>query len=546
MKYKRRHYKMFKRLLSYKNLGFSGIFMIMTLLYIAFAVKPWTSLAGNIYSGDDNSYYGYASSIVNDFDYDASNNFVEGSIGGVSEKTGKLILSHPVGTGYMLVPFYLVAKPLVLIDSFCRKINFNQRHVLFFIAMCVGIFIYSYAACLLLCEALKTMGYKEELSEFSVLLTFWGSIIPVCVFKRPIFSHVPEFFLISLLIFSIVKLREKKQLEIRHLFILTFLNAAVLITRWNDVHIVFFTSMFLFSAPKVGFAQKIKNILLYTGGIFIIFFFTQSMAWKTFMGGYFRLPFNPATVRGTSANMLPFALLNNFFHVWFALDWGIVYTMLPFAVGVTVFFFRCPLQWYKGKVQDVLTRIVLVGLPFILVLKWQSQAEYYGYRFLISLVPFAAVGIAELLNLCDKWVDNNKNLLKIIFVFIVMFNFFLILPFEYTERTSLTLGVSSMGGEGWINNAYIKNALSAYFTLPLKEFAGLFLRGFAAAYAFAVAAFLIPQIIPSLPEKLCDYYVIRTVDQLYVLLFYPFLCMLSVFLINKLYTLLIKGNIKRD
>ena len=79
------------------NKTYFKIFLVLSVLYLAFQTKTWTNVSGNIYVGDDNSYYGYVSTIVNDFDFDLSNNQVIGHAG-ISSKTGRVTVVHPIGT----------------------------------------------------------------------------------------------------------------------------------------------------------------------------------------------------------------------------------------------------------------------------------------------------------------------------------------------------------------------------------------------------------------------------------------------------------------
>ena len=125
------------------NKNYFIIFLSLTLLYLFFQVKPGTSLTGNIYSGDDNCYYGYVSSLVNDFDYDFSNNEIE-TYFGISKVTGRIVVKHPIGISILLLPFYALAKPFVLLGSLFTHSPFNQRHILFFMFMCAGIILYAY------------------------------------------------------------------------------------------------------------------------------------------------------------------------------------------------------------------------------------------------------------------------------------------------------------------------------------------------------------------------------------------------------------------
>jgi len=171
--------------------SFFKIFLLLTILYLGFQAKPWANVNGNIYSGDDNSYYGYVSSLVNDFDFDFSNNEITGS-SGISGLTGKVVLAHPIGTSVLLTPFYIAAKPIVSMLCWSTDTPFNQRHPVFFMFMCSGILLYAYLGGCLLLKVCSLLGFDSRTSFISVILTVWGTILPVYMFKRPIFHLFPN------------------------------------------------------------------------------------------------------------------------------------------------------------------------------------------------------------------------------------------------------------------------------------------------------------------------------------------------------------------
>ena len=55
-----------------------------------------------------------------------------------------MVLAHPIGTSLLLMPFYALVKPVVSLGSVVVNVPFDQRHPLFFMAMCAGIVMYAY------------------------------------------------------------------------------------------------------------------------------------------------------------------------------------------------------------------------------------------------------------------------------------------------------------------------------------------------------------------------------------------------------------------
>ncbi|MBN3040911.1 MAG: hypothetical protein JW867_07270, partial [Candidatus Omnitrophica bacterium] len=459
---------------------FLKLFISLSLIYIAFMVKPWANVSGNIYPGDDNSYYGYTSSIVNDFDFDFANNQLSGH-GGLSPATGKIQLYHPIGTSLLLIPFYVLAKPIVVLVDILNHSPFEQRHPLFFIFMCSGVMVYAYWGSFLLYRAVCQLGIKPKTALISVTLSLWGTILPAYIFKRPIFSTIPEFFLISALIFLVVQFKPRLA-NIKYIFFLSLLCGLLIVTRWNDLHIIFFIFYFLLvcQIQAKGFKKEIVfKILFFFGVIFLIFFLTQGLAWKSFLGSFFKPPYNPLGI-GKTARVVSSHTINNLLHIFIARDWGLFYTMLPFLAGTVAFFIFLPLPLSKNKLLDFLVYLLVFLLPFAIVVKAQKQGSYYGYRHLLSLLPFATLGLAAFLNMIYEKTPKADKVLTIITVLIISFNFFLMLPFEYHDSTTLKRSINIMGREGFNNDAYVFNALKLYFTLPARDLAGMFCRGYAA------------------------------------------------------------------
>ncbi len=503
---------------------FLKIFLLLTILYLAFQTKPWTSVKGNIYVGDDNSYYGYISSMVNDFDFDFSNNEVIG-YNQISPVTGKIVLEHPIGTSILLMPFYIAAKPFVCFIHWITGTAFNQRHPLFFMFMCAGILMYAYLGGYLLFKAIGYLGINRKISLVAVTLCIWGTILPAYIFKRPIFSPIPQFFLISALLYFIVRFKDST-INIKKLSLLAILGTGVIITRWNDIHIMLFVIYFICVRSyitKTPFKKTILFLMTFCVIVFCVFFFTQGLAWKSFTGGYFRLPVDPSSMHGRSS-LLSLATLINLFHIFAGLDWGILFTMLPFVIGIVGFLWFNPLSMLKGHSFDRIIYVLLFALPFIIVLKWRQQGSYYGYRHLLSLLPFACVGLAFFLDRLYRGFSGRLRFIYAFTIIILAFNFLLMLPFEYDESTTLAVGEHTMGGYGWVNNAYTKNALKIYFTSDLKTTAGMFMRGFAGAYIFAGIYSLFPDTfyeIADVDEKIQLYFAPDSFEKMLVL-FYPF------------------------
>lgn len=507
--------------------AFLKIFLVLTILYIMFLAYPSGSVIGNLYSGDDNSYYGYVSSIVNDFDLNFYNNEVVGGSFKINSETGALTSMHPIGTSFHLMPFYIVGKPIVHLYHWLTGTPYDQKHPFYFVLMSSGIVFYLFLGGFLLFKTVSYM-FNEKISLIAVTLSIWGTILPVYAFKRPIYSPVPEFFLISLLLYLIVRLRnqlksgDNRGLAYWWALLLGLVNGAIIITRWNDIHVLLFSAYFLLfidlgKRKNLG-KRKFICLIIFIISVGAVFFFTQMQAWKYFFGSYFKLPYNLHNLLPSSPGrifpsnihqILPFSMpqiltselpymklsllgvpligfLKNPLHILIGPDWGILYTMFPMAVGLVLFLSFNPLKISRRGILDRFIYSIVLLIPFLVILIWKHQASYYGYRYLLSLLPFSCIGVAYFFKYGTRNLINNRKFKKFVWIcvaLLVIFNILLMLPFENSSGTTLDYGVSTMGAEcRYINNKYFINAVKFYFTSSFRDIFYVFQQGFAAAY----------------------------------------------------------------
>lgn len=499
------------------------LFLFFSLLYLSFQAKSWKNINGDIYGWDDESYYTYASSIINDFDYDLDNNGFK--VPHYSPLTGKVVSYHPIGTGILIAPFYAVAKPFVLLSSWIRGEDFDQRHPIFFIFMISGIAVYAFMGSLILLRALKQISISDSAALWAVSLGFWGSFIPVYIFKRPIFTHIPEFFLISLLIYFLLTI---KTIKISTVLTLGIVSGLLLITRWNDIHVLCFVIyLILFKETESlnAFCRRLFFLLFFLCVVFFVFFLTQCQAWKIFNGSYFKPSYNPVGSNMDIRVLFSLTSLKNLMHILVGKDWGIIYTMFPAVLGVVCLFKYCTFKISSLSILERTVYSLLFAFPFLVVLSWKQQGSFYGYRHLLSCLPFAIVGMGSYFNKL-----KSIKVLRILCLLLMFANFLVILPFEYVPSTNLSTGITEMGGVGWVNNEYFVNSLKVYFELEPKAFVGMFMRGYFGAYVLGSLSLLAPDVFLNIAtEKVVKYYALNTFSKQIVLI-YPIVFVLLIVL----------------
>ncbi|MFA5337779.1 MAG: hypothetical protein WC330_05565, partial [Candidatus Omnitrophota bacterium] len=475
-------------------------FVFFTLLYVCFFAKPWGSVVGSIYAHDDVVYYAQTVSLVNDFDTDITNNlgpFVSGNwmkVPGEGQENRKHVVSfEPLGPSTLYIIPYILTKPLVYFISFFRGVSYDAYDPLFFIMLSFFTLILFYFSGEFLRKTLRLYfsGATADLVSFFVL---WGTILPVYVFRRPIYGVIPEFFFTTLIIYLLLYLLNKaaKPVSLIGITTLGILSGFLLITRWNDIHIILFCCLtILLMGWQKNECDVHKTRFYYCGYallflfiVLVFFFLTQGMVWISNYGGigkfvsfFYYLVRDYIGAGGTSINIfgISFNWLRNLTQIFLGWDWGLFFTMPVLVIGGYVFIRNSGKILKQVRTPSFLLALFTFLFPLIIILKWRNTGEYYGYRFMISLLPLASVGFAFLL---ENNSQRGRKILEALVLIFCFLTFFVILPFEYTDSTTLVQGVASMGGRGWKNDAYVINALKFYFQANPIVLAGAFLRGY--------------------------------------------------------------------
>jgi len=470
---------------------FKKVFIIFSLLYILFFVKTWGSVTGNIYTHDDVVYYAQTASLVNDFDIDIRNNL--GPYANIylqiNQHTGRIMSYQPLGPTLLYIIPYLLTKPVVYFISMIRGAAFDQYDPLFFVILCFFTLVLFNISGSFLCRIMR-LFFVKPIAEITAVFVLWGTILPVYVFRRPIFGVIPEFFTVTLLVYYLVRIYKESSISIKNSCILGAITGFLAITRWNDVYLLLpcLILLIVFSLrayKKDRFQRSLYNSVAFLT-VFGIILSLQAAAWvkiygsvNDFLSYYYQIHASYISSKNTAA-----MYLRNLLHIFFGLDWGILFTMPVLLLGGIAFTINPKIMIPRHKILSIMLFILTFWACFHVVLQWKNTGEFYGYRFLVSLLPLCAIGFAALIEI--PWLKYKKIISFLILVF-CLFNFFIILPFELTDKTTLLPdNISPMGGRGWGNNAYFINALKFYFQSDLNTLISDFSRGYLAAFIFGI------------------------------------------------------------
>ena len=112
------------------------------------------------------------------------------------------------------------------------------------------------------------------------------------------------------------------------------------------------------------------------------------------------ITFNPVQVYGSSGRLNTLLdlgifsvlklVLTSMFQILFSQEFGIFWFSPIIYVGLIVLLYLLFTSGTK-KTLGYLFLLVIYGIPFSIVILWQSTASSYGYRYLFSLIPIAII-----------------------------------------------------------------------------------------------------------------------------------------------------------
>lgn len=379
---------------------------------------------------DDFDYYSHAITIVQDFDFDYSNQFD-------SKKrfydNGKIAPRGFVGSGLLSTPFLFIGN---LLDRYIE----NNQNILDYKKL-----FYSFSSVFYLFFSLFliTLTLKGKISEKLLFFSFFGSGLPYFAFERYSMTHVYEVFSISMVIvFSEKYYSQKKQNNIFSILLPLSILISFLV-KWTN-YFVFLIPLIIFnlSFQNKNVTQRIlKDKLFYLSsivsfGIFVLM--SKSI--------YGVVTFDPTYIYGAQEyrNDLQDNLINNLFRLIIDLFLDSLNTIFTFEFGI---FWFSPVI-FLGVLLTLIELIISKNLKikfgyfltliaftqcFAIISIWNSTGSSYGFRYLFSLIPICFYIISKSLSF------NKYKVFKNYLLYFSIFSIFSLLFFETTKGTQLSL-----------------------------------------------------------------------------------------------------------
>ncbi len=250
--------------------------------------------------------------------------------------------------------------------------------------------------------------YRASSLVISPIYAIWAIILmaicqglPLYAFRRPIFSHIPEFFMQSVFIYLFIRNEIAGGQFVKKWWSFMLLGAGaalIFLIRPNNVCFSIVWPLLILSQYRSS--GEIKNIL---DQLFYVFcpFILMILVFKTWPENYnhyliYPNPFSYVTVQASWLE-----ILKRLWYVFFGPDWGLVYTA-PFCL---LGFWGLPFLDIRWKNRYLLAMLPLV-VNFYTIVFFGTQGGWYGYRYFIaSAFPLFIIPLAFLF----EWLNEKKG-----------------------------------------------------------------------------------------------------------------------------------------
>ena len=295
--------------------------------------------------------------------------------------------------------------------------------------------------------------------------------------RRPVFAHIYEFFLQSVLVFLLFQPVKEKGPGLRFWLTAGVSLALMPLVRYNNAAAMLVWWGILETKHNVWQDVRRHRFALLAAGasavllavFFVIPVLTHSHSGYMTKFDYFLRPWWLSQYPQRIANVI------------FGISWGLVWTAPFILIGTwAVVRHDFPLRSYLGWAMAAML------VNFHIIVTYSAQGGYYGYRyFIFSMIPLLVVPLAGWLRQGDERWGLKFRLLIIA---IALFPLFSMLCFEGNNSTLTQHIVKLSSGYGFSNHTYQWEVWKLLFTQPVEWGIAVFKGGL--LYWIYVAAHL--------------------------------------------------------
>ncbi len=422
----------------------SRILALAWLVLALFHLRPWRLSYGYHYGGDDCVYLAHLSTLVIDRDLDYSNEHTES------------YLLYPVGSSLLSLPGYMAGYIADLCvhraDRLRESRNYSDTWTI--IGYLVNQQILVIFGIVFLFRLLRTEMGLGRLPSVLATLAVMTSHLALYAFRRPM-AHDGQFFASALFYLWYFRRVQGRPATFADIIPGAVLAGIVMTTRWDNAPLAILGStvfaLQLLRGREIPLEQnafctaalQIGLYLLISFGLLWLiqgpFWWGQYHTFWPFDSQHMGVVYERLGRRGTG-NSLKLLL-----HIIGGPDFGLLWTAPIIPLGLLAAY-PSLMRLFHGirrpwRIPIVIFHIVLIyGVSFYQVMKWRTQASYYGYRYLTAcLVPSALFAAIALERWCAKRA-GFRRLAAGFALFWIMVGAVTAIPFE-GNATTLTLAV---------------------------------------------------------------------------------------------------------
>lgn len=404
-------------------------------------------------SDDDDDYFAVASSIA----YGKFPSFSD------EYHAGELMPFASVGPGVLASPFVFAFS---LIDRakhapIAQKRDRENRYWTWSVfGFEFAVYVYLLVGLLVTYETLKQWGSEFGSLLATLMIALGGGGLLVYVFRRPVMSHLFEFFTIALGVFLISSLLKGRRLRF-HATLVGLCAAFIFLTRYNNVFLSFgLMAVFLFiqwQKERAAFIGAVARVI--TAYLVPIFIFRLL---PVLANGF---SVDDQTYGGQAPRLIP--ELDPLFY-WIRIgaivlgaDMGMAYTAPVVLISLAA------LWLYRNKLpKELLFLSAFVLINFYIAVMWRSFGSYYGYRYVtFTALPLLSVYLVTLID--DLLARFGKITLICACAAIVYFPVMSMLVFERYAPYGLSRITTTYGFKTYTQPTYHKELLLELIHNPI-------------------------------------------------------------------------------
>lgn len=422
---------------------------------------------------DDHDYYMHAETFIIDFDFDYSNQ-LDGF-----EKRRNFLNQKPspigfFGSGLLSTPFMFIGNLLDRILSIGLDSGYTNK-VLFYSLSSV---FYLFISFFILTNIKNQLSIK--FSNLKLLIIYLGTGLPYYAFERFSMTHVYDTFLITCLIYFLI--RFYKSGDSKYVYLISIFNFLTLITRWTNYQIFllpFIIKELFYSSSKYKLRASL-NFHLSNIFFLVVFLIHTKLIWGIYTFNprkiYNQHDFISTYINSLFINPINFLSnnVNDFFITLFTQEFGVFWFSPIIFFGVL---FSVLLFIKNKKISTFL--LITYGFYFATINAWQSTGNAYGFRYVFPLITLSFLLLFYKLKNINKY---QKILTSYLLIFSCI-SFLSVLFFEGWLGTQLSLTVveNSYGKyEKFVQPYYLSGFFKGFleFEVYLKVFTTSFLGMF--------------------------------------------------------------------